>query len=64
MNKPVLVDLFCKAGGCTAGYQAAGFHVIGVDIEPQPRYVGDEFIQGLPLSPCLVQEYPVLQDFV
>ena len=41
-----LLDLFCKAGGCTRGYQQAGFVVTGVDIEPQPNYVGDEFIQA------------------
>ena len=38
MSKPVLLDLFCCAGGAAVGYHRAGFEIVGIDINPQPNY--------------------------
>lgn len=38
MNKPLLIDLCCGAGGAAAGYAKTGFEIKGFDVKPQPRY--------------------------
>jgi len=60
----VMLDLGCHAGGGARGYQRAGFYVVGVDKDPQPSYVGDEFILGdaLEVAPAVAKSRQI--DFI
>lgn len=71
MSRPLVLDLFCGAGGCAVGYHRAGFDVLGVDIRPSPRYPFPcvradalEFLQTANLAPItMIHASPPCQRY-
>lgn len=60
--KPRLLDVCCGVGGASRGYMNAGFHVTGIDIDVQPEYCGDWFIQDDAVT--FIQKYGSSYDFI
>lgn len=50
----MLLDAYSCSGGAGWGYKLAGFKVVGVDIEAQPRYSGDLFLMGDAIDAIMV----------
>lgn len=44
-RRPIVLDAFCGRGGSSLGWYAAGWDVVGIDLDPQPLYPF-EFHQG------------------
>jgi len=72
-HKPILLDLYCGAGGASMGYHLAGFQVVGVDHKPQPNYPfwflradALEFLahpEGWPFKPAVIHASPPCQKW-
>ena len=59
--KPRLLDLFCCAGGASAGYEATGFDVFGVDVTAQPHYPYPmQIVDALTLSPSFLAGFDAI----
>lgn len=70
MGKPLLLDLYCGAGGASMGYHRAGFDVLGVDLRPQPNYPFDfhqgdaiEFLQAMARKIVAIHASPPCQHY-
>ncbi|MEW1636402.1 DNA methylase [Streptomyces sp. NPDC093801] len=49
-DRPLLLDLFCCAGGAAMGYHRAGFTVVGIDVIDRSDHYPFAFRQGDALS--------------
>ena len=59
--RPLLLDLFCCAGGAAKGYEDAGFDVFGVDVVEQPRYPYPMMVaDAMTLPPAVFDQFDAI----
>ena len=59
--RPLLLDLFCCAGGAAKGYDKAGFDVFGVDVVEQPNYPYPMMVaDGMNLPSAVFDQFDVI----
>lgn len=59
--RPLLLDLFCCAGGAAKGYYDAGFDVFGVDVVEQPRYPYPMMVaDAMTLPPAMFDQFDAI----
>ena len=59
--RPLLLDLFCCAGGAANGYDKAGFDVFGVDVVEQPNYPYPMMVaDAMNLPPAVFDQFDVI----
>lgn len=58
-REPRALDLFCCPGGASRGLRAAGFEVVGVDIDAQPEHPGFRGVGGYTFVQADALTYPL-----
>lgn len=60
-NSPVVLDLFAGCGGLALGFEAQGFHTVGIEANPDAAATYDHNLAGRCLTDFLVvgYDYPV-----
>jgi DNA (cytosine-5)-methyltransferase 1 len=59
LERPLLLDLFCGAGGAARGYEQAGFEIVGIDLYPQKHYPYEFYQMDALDAPSLFSDWNI-----